>query len=308
MYQKSSDVAVQIRTFSWGEFDALVEVIGAIFQDQPSDHPVDRVLFRKWLEQPGFQPERDLLIAEVEGRIAGYALLTPEVPIGRTVVAGGVHPQLRRRGLGQQLLHAVVAHARALHLSRVHVCVPPGNAGTSVFLLNEGFTPVRVHWYMRWRDGPLEVPVLPEGYALRSFTFGEEALLTEIQNTAFEDTWGFCPNTVEQIAYRVCLPGTRPEGIIFLTHREQVVGYNWTRIDGPSHQATGIICMTGVAPSYRSRGLGRAVVVAGMQYLKAQGVQRIELTVDRDNLPACRLYQALGFQRYAESHWYEFLL
>ena len=63
--------------------------------------------------------------------------------------------------------------------------------------------------------------------------------------------------------------------------------------------------MTGVHPSYRGRGLGRGIVLAGMEHLRAEGAGRIELEVDAGNVPARELYLSIGFRKIAESLWYE---
>jgi ribosomal protein S18 acetylase RimI-like enzyme len=63
--------------------------------------------------------------------------------------------------------------------------------------------------------------------------------------------------------------------------------------------------MTGVHPDYRSMGLGRAVVAAGMEYLKAKEVDGIELEVDSENAPARTMYLSLGFRKIGQTQWYE---
>ncbi|MCH7605841.1 MAG: hypothetical protein IH962_01685, partial [Chloroflexi bacterium] len=42
----------------------------------------------------------------------------------------------------------------------------------------------------------------PTGFSIRSFQPGDAATLTQIQNEAFTGTWGFAPNTIDQIEYR----------------------------------------------------------------------------------------------------------
>ena len=73
--------------------------------------------------------------------------------------------------------------------------------------------------------------------------------------------------------------------------------------DGPA--SSGVIAMTGVHPDYRGRGIGRAVVTAGIAYLVERGASFVELEVDAENTPARELYLKLGFREVGRSVWYE---
>ncbi len=50
-----------------------------------------------------------------------------------------------------------------------------------------------------------------------------------------------------------------------------------------------------VAPDHRGRGVGRALVEAGMARASEQGCRRVLLEVEHDNAPALALYRLLGF-------------
>ena len=50
-----------------------------------------------------------------------------------------------------------------------------------------------------------------------------------------------------------------------------------------------------VDPSYRRKGIGRALLDAVIGWAKAQGAQRLELGVSEGNTPAIHLYEQLGF-------------
>ena len=63
--------------------------------------------------------------------------------------------------------------------------------------------------------------------------------------------------------------------------------------------------MTGVDPVYRGRKLGKAIVLAGMDYLKAKNISQIALEVDSDNVVARNLYNQLGFKITARTLWFE---
>jgi len=58
-----------------------------------------------------------------------------------------------------------------------------------------------------------------------------------------------------------------------------------------------------VAPTYRGKGLGTALLEKTLQQLETKHVKEIELGVDGNNLPATRLYRKFGFT-VVKTHFY----
>ncbi len=74
----------------------------------------------------------------------------------------------------------------------------------------------------------------------------------------------------------------------------RVVGYTMVR-RFQLGSAGWLIANVAVAPEFRGRGIGRALVSACLEYARAHGAQWAALQVRADNIPALRLYRSLGF-------------
>lgn len=261
---------------------------------------------RDLLSLPGLDPERDCFIVRKSGDDVGLAIVWQELPIRRAVVEMGVSPGRSTQGVERVLIEAAIARTARLPVSVLHAQASSDDDQKRSLLQGAGFRPVRRYATMRWQGGVLPRVELPNGFTLRSFRALHDAQrLVDIQNAAFGDSWGFSPNTVEQIKARVASKSTTPEGILFITRGDDVAAYNWTvRPAGPGGKL-GRIAMTGVHPKYRRLGLSRPTVLAGMRWLVSQGVEIIELEVDASNLAASGVYELLGFEKALDTVWFE---
>ena len=122
-------------------------------------------------------------------------------------------------------------------------------------------------------------------------------------------SWGFNPNTTEDIVYRLNLSGCSPEDVSMAYEGDRPVGYCWIKkilsAGSDPQENKGLIHMMGVDPEYRSKGIGKKVLLAGLKYLKGNHIGRVELTVDKENLAARRLYESVGFKNASRLEWYE---
>lgn len=298
-----------IRNFNWNDLESLVNLLNKITISVNETSSIDLELGRQMLSQPSSNPEQNCYIAEIDNILVGYTIITPELPIQRAVISGGVINQYRRAGIGRALLKASIEQVIALHSSVLHVQTEFENTSAKCLYETCGFQPVRNYSRMTWSGETVPIPKLPAGFYIRSFGRKKDAeILTELQNTVFNGSWGFSPNSVEQIKTRLQFKTSDPEGIILATSGSEDVAYNWTLRDPTDTHPAGRISMTGVRPDHRNLGLGRAVVLSGMQFLKSKGVKIIELEVDQENKAAIELYRSIGFQTSHNLIWYEKIL
>jgi len=85
-----------------------------------------------------------------------------------------------------------------------------------------------------------------------------------------------------------------------------MTGFHWTKIPAPAEPDKGVgeVYVVGVDPGERGSGLGRALTLAGLGYLRDRGVTEAMLYVDEDNVPAIKLYEGLGFTRWSTDAMY----
>lgn len=80
----------------------------------------------------------------------------------------------------------------------------------------------------------------------------------------------------------------------------RVVG-NVSLYRGGKHPRLGrgwLIANVAVHPDYRRRGIARALMEAGIGQIRERGGRWVSLQVEADNVPALRLYDDMGFERY----------
>jgi mycothiol synthase len=88
-------------------------------------------------------------------------------------------------------------------------------------------------------------------------------------------------------------PWFDPAGLLVTREATVVTGFSWTKLhpDG-----VGEIYLLAVRPDHFGRGLGRALVTAGIQHLTGErGCQRTIVYWDVSNKAASNLYQSVGF-------------
>ncbi|MBM4405311.1 MAG: GNAT family N-acetyltransferase [Chloroflexi bacterium] len=292
-----------LRKFTQADFAAYARIVRAARGPGARYTAADA---KDYLGQPNLRPRRDCFLAMNVGRAGGYALVVPELPIGRAVIEWGAAPAEARVTAGEALLARCLAHAGGLGAKLAHVSAQGHDREAAALYKRLGFAQVKRQWQMRLDAARWKAPAkAKEGITVRRLQPGEEALVTGIQNRAFGGSWGFAPNVPEELRYRLRMRGSRVQDALILEVKGAPAAYCWTRVNKGKGGATGIIWMIGVDPAYRGQGLGRAMLEASIADLKRRGATAVELTVYADNAPAVELYKAVGFKRIYDIDWWE---
>jgi mycothiol synthase len=97
---------------------------------------------------------------------------------------------------------------------------------------------------------------------------------------------------------RMAEPWFDPDGLVVGELDGLIAGFHWTKVHpaGPGVPAYGEVYVIGVDPSAQGSGLGRALLLAGLDRLhRVHGVAEVVLYVEGDNDGAIRLYESYGF-------------
>jgi mycothiol synthase len=249
-------------------------------------------------------PGRDLVLT-VDGEIAGYAYLDspghPDLEVSGELV---IDPLYRGRGLGLALVHELIAQAGG---RRVRLWAHGDLPAAGRLARAAGFERCRALWQMRrsLRD-PIEAPRLPAGTTLRAFRPGQdEQPWLSLNSRAFakhpeQGAW-----TRHDLELREREPWFDPAGFFIAERNGVMTGFHWTKVPGPADPGIGEVYVVGVDPGERGTGLGRALTLAGLGYLRDRGLATVMLYVDEDNVPAIRLYEGLGFTRWSTDAMYQ---
>jgi mycothiol synthase len=295
----------------------LINTCNAV--DELGDEPyADLDGMRQWLDSPGTDPARDIrLWWDTEGRLAGFARVRIADPDEEPVVDANlymrVHPDSRSAGLEPTIVEWATARARQTSQERrqpaylqagLHLTTPAYIAYRQGMLEALGFRPVRYQYKMaRPLDQPLPEPVFPVGYSLRRVDrAADRQPWVDAFNGSFIDHWNFHPMSLEQYDHSVSGPDYAPDGdLIAVAPDGSIAAFCRCEIRAEDNAATqrneGWIDVLGTRRGHRQIGLGRAILLAGMGWLKSQGIATAVLGVDAENpTGALRLYQSVGFE------------
>ena len=258
------------------------------------------------LRHGGDDEVHHVLVTDPE--IVGYLHLDITDALAGSSAQLVVAPGARRRGIGRLLVE------RAAELSpdgRLRLWSRGQGTGAGELARTLGFTMVRVLLQMRGSLlEPLAEPSFAPGVRLRAFHPGadDEAWIA-LNARAFADHPDQGRWTLDDLRVRMSESWFDPTGFLLAEGADdQLLGFHWTKVHGGSHShggqpdqvvhahdEIGEVYVVGIDPAAQGHGLGRALTLAGLHYLRGRGLAEVMLYVDESNTSAVRLYESLGF-------------
>ena len=300
---------MSIRPYVQGQDDkTLLHICNTARSEAPDFVPARLEQFRTGQRSPNWTPE-GRFFAELDGEPVGYAMgyVDKRGTDGVGDLRGpNLLPGSRRRGVGTALARKAMDYLRRKGMERARVWVEGWNHGGRAFLDSLGFEQVRQYSIMR---RPLSG--LPSGIGENEEAVIEElggsredvALQAAISNAAFQEHFGHRDVTEEELMFWV--RNTKRMGYVVRRTVARVngepVGYLIHGYDPRGNRKLGVerggLWSVGVLKEYRCRGVATRLMLEGMEWLVAQGMDEVELGVDDENVTrARRVYERLGFK------------
>jgi mycothiol synthase len=230
--------------------------------------------------------------------LIGCAFVTPALD-GATALHVAIDPRQRgeEKDIKAELIRSALEHAPHAHPVRLWLmqATDRDDADAARF----GFTPERHLLQMRV---PLPLPAETVARArpvvTRPFVPGrdDEAWLT-INNQAFADHPEQGAWTLEDLHERTSAEWFDPAAFLIADSEDGtgLIGSCWDKLHLDSTPVMGEIYVISVNPARHSEGWGRALTVAGLQWIAEQGITTGMLYTTASNTTAVKLYTALGF-------------
>jgi len=242
------------------------------------------------------------LVLQKDNQVIGYAHLDKTDQVAGPSVELVIHPKHRGIGIGSEFLK-----------SAIEVC------GNKIRLWSHGDLPqaralaqannfIKVRTVIQMSKELSEVSPINCEYQIRSILpeLDNNAWLT-LNNLAFanhpeQGNW-----SEADLSIRLNEDWFDEKGFFVAQDKDQLIGFCWTKIHGGhshshlagedhhDHAPIGEVYVTAVSNKYAGKGIGKALTITGLNYLKYQGLNSAMLYVDEDNKIAVNLYKSLGF-------------
>ncbi len=266
------------------------------------------------------------ILVWIDDELAGYAHVDPTDAVQGSSAELVVDPQRRGQGVGRRLVAEVAATSPD---GRLRLWAHGEHPAATALAESFGMTRRRTLWQLRRSlFAPVPAARWPDGITARTFQPGvDDDAWVALNARAFaahpeQGSWG-----IDDLHQRMAEHWFDRLGF-FLAERHdesgggsRLVGFHWTKVHGGGdhayphtheaeqehegvhphdhgHAPIGEVYVVGVDASERGNGLGRALTVTGLAYLRSLGLPEVMLYVDADNTGALRLYESLGFARW----------
>lgn len=245
-----------------------------------------------------------LLAWDAGKNLIGYLHLDITDEVAGPAAEVAVIPSSRGQGVGTALVHQAeeLTNGQSIRLW-AH-----GINGTAHLLASTlGYSKIRELWQMR-RSLFSEIQPVVEAsdISIRTFIPGQdESEWLELNKEIFAEHPEQGNWSAADLAVRMKEAWFDPAGFFLaLNYRDQIIGFSWTKIHGGhkhgdhQHPEIGEIYVLGVSPQLRRTGLGKALTVKSLEYLRDEGLPATMLYVEAENQTAISLYESVGF-----THW-----
>ncbi|MEI6648962.1 MAG: mycothiol synthase [Actinomycetes bacterium] len=236
-------------------------------------------------------------------RVIGYAHLDATDEVEGPSVEIVIHPDFRNHGYGG----AILSKAQEVCGARMRLWAHGDSENSKSLATRSGFERIRTVIQMK-RSLVEALPIQESVANIRTFlpTLDNQEWVT-LNNNIFAKHPDQSGWTLKDLGSRTSESWFDPGGFFIAVDNETMIGFCWTKIHGGhshthsgdgkhhDHDPIGEIYIMGVSSSHAGKGLGKSLVIAGLRYMRQNGILNAMLYVDSDNSAALHLYKSLGF-------------
>ena len=257
------------------------------------------------LRHGGDKSDSHLLI-ENSTQVIGYAHIDQTDLVAGPSVELVVDPAHRASEVGEQLLNEAIKICG----KKIRLWVHGEQSASHALATSHNFEKIRTVLQMSRSLVDIQpLPIIDKDIRIRSFLPPLDNLpWLEFNNMVFQDHPEQGGWQISDLHHRLNEEWFDKKGFFIAEEKNQMIGFTWTKIHGAhshdhggqdnihAHPAIGEIYITAVDPAHAGLGIGKALTITALNYLKYQGLTDAMLYVDFDNKAALNLYDSLGFK------------
>lgn len=255
---------------------------------------------------PRRNPYKNMFVVYRESEFIGYAYIYLDSIIEAKRVESGIviHPNYRRKGIGTKLLKILLNRCNELNIGIIDLFTKKDTEAAREFAKKNKFKIERYFYEMRNENlKNIEKVKIPNGITFDKFNSKKYSLkdLTDIDNETFQEHFGYMEVKEDNWERETKSPYFLENGIIFAKDGEEIVGFSYAIFDEKDieirGERVGCIADLGVKENYRKKGIGKALLLSSLNFLKEYNIKVAELGVDAENPnKAKHLYESVGFK------------
>jgi mycothiol synthase len=263
--------------------------------DQDGEETSEEFL-RSMLKWQNFDPDKNVWVAERDGRFVGYGQILPKSD-GQCSMYVVVHPSQRRKGLGNQLLALIFSRARETESKYSLVYVNGKNTASVAFMKRHGFEVAGTSGVMVAPLDDLPQAEIPAGYSVHHYPeLGDPQIVVQALNDCYKNMVGHHQNVTSADRYMEYYGGV---GIhLLFDPADKLIGICAGKPEGKTdeHGASDVLDAPGLTKENRNKGCQYFLTLTVMNWLREKGARPITLEYWGDDEKTLDIYRSLGFE------------
>lgn len=308
--------SITMRSYQ-GEADLqpLVDLFDACEKVDKLDLSISPAQLQLEIEAPGVDLDRDLRLWENDaGQVIGFGELSIDEPNPGNLADGTlwfvVHPIARGGDLDRQIIEWSETRMKEVGKKRqgqpkLFTWSRDSRTERITILKHNSFAENRRFFFLsQTLTESIIKPTLPSGFTIRAVNGSLEAQAwVDLHNQSFINTWNYHPLTIESYQHRLQDPDYLAElNLVAIDPEGKFAAICYCTINREHNtfigRQEGWIALLFTSPDFRQRGLARAMLLHGLDRLKALGMNIAKIGVDSENpFGARKLYESVGFER-----------